>query len=162
MWRISFYVRVSFVVSCWRVLGTIKRQLREREREREANDYNNESRGAFCRHTLRKSAIVPARRVKLLRAFNHFLFSSFSCLFLSFFSFLTRDCLSLLSLFLFLISSSIFSCSSLWRYRGQRVWRWGRSTQEQEDDSFFDMRQGFVRYTTMTFICQSLYAMHSE
>lgn len=55
--------------------GTIKRQLRERERE--ADDYNNESRGAFCRHTLRKSAIVPARRVKLLRAFNHFLFSSF-------------------------------------------------------------------------------------
>ena len=32
MWRISFYVRVSFVVSCWRVLGTIKRQQRERER----------------------------------------------------------------------------------------------------------------------------------
>jgi hypothetical protein len=38
----------------------------------------------------------------------------------------------------------------------------GAHNWERERDSFFDMWQGFVRYTTMTFICQSHYAMHSE
>jgi hypothetical protein len=62
---------------------------------------------------------------------------------------------------LFLISSSIFSCSSLWRYRGQRVWRWG-STQETvfwhaagicalHDDDFF-----------FFFYAKVFYTMHSE
>ena len=110
--RISFYTRV-FCCLLLRVFGTIKRQLRERAetKRREADDYNNESRSVVIRFG--NPPLCPPVESNYCGLSIIFFSSSSSCCL----SFLTRNCLSLL----FLISSSIFSCSSLWRYRGQRV-----------------------------------------
>lgn len=102
--RISFSTRVF----CW-----IRRGLQDNKEATEGKSRNEKrmittmSRKAqFCSHTLRKSAIVPARRVKLLRVFNHFFPSTFPpSLLFAFYVFLGTKLLvplvSLLSRFVF-------------------------------------------------------------